>query len=248
MLNIILSLRDFIGYLDIAVILLLILSLIIGFLVGFARIVIKIANWVCGILISLIFCSRFAKVLGLLFRKPIYNHFYNKVSSSETIQNITSETTAQEGLQSALHDLGLPSWLAKFISKSFSGEAIGDVADTICDTIAKGITNAILMIMSFLILWIGISIIILLIKLHIEDLRENRGFRIVDGIFGSILGIIIMFMTLEIIFYIFTLADASDSFMNFLNIDMRLESGKGFGLARWFYKRNFIKAFLDLFF
>jgi len=248
MLNIILSLQNYIGYLDIAVIILLILGLLIGFLIGFARILIKFANWVSGILISLVFCSKFAKILGYLFKKPLYNHFYNKVSSSDTIQTLTDETTAQEGLQSALHELGLPNWLAKFISSGFSSDAIDSAADAICDTIASGITKSILYIMSFLILWIGVTVVILLIKIHIEDLRENRGFRIVDGIFGSILGIIIMFIILEVGFYILTLADASNKVMTFLETDLRLSSGKGFGLARWFYNKNWIKAFLDLFF
>lgn len=248
MLNIILSLRNYIGYLDIAVIIFLILGLLIGFLVGFARIVIKFANWISGILISLVFCSRFATVLGYLFKKPLYHHFYNKVASSDTIKALTDETTAQEGLKMALHELGLPNWLAKFISQGFSSDAIDSAADVICDTIASGITKSILYIMSFLILWIGVSVIILLIKIHIEDLRENRGFRIVDGIFGSILGIIIIFIVLEIGFYILTLADASDKVMSFLETDLRLSSRKGVGLARWFYNKNWIKAFLDLFF
>ena len=248
MLNTLFSMQSVIGYLDIIVIALLALSLLIGFLIGASRILIKIANWISGLLISLIFCSRFAKVLGVLFRKPIYNHFYKKLEASDTIQSITAETEASDGLSGALHDLGLPKWLANFISKGYDGESVDDIADSICDTIASGITKSILLILSFVILWVGVSIIILLIKIHIDDLRDNRGFRTVDGIFGMILGAIIIFMFLQVAFYVLTLIDSSSAVKNFLEKDLRLTTKKGFGLARWFYKKNWIKAFLDLFF
>jgi uncharacterized membrane protein required for colicin V production len=248
MLNIIFSIQKYIGILDIIVIVLLIVGLLLGFIIGFSRILIKIANWICGMFVSLILCAKFAKVLKWIFGDPIYNHFYKKVMNTESLQNLTGSETAQEGLAAVLKDLGIPGWLSKFISKGFSGESTASIAESISDTIASGITKAILLILSFVILWVGLSLIILLIKLHIEDLRENHTFMVIDGMLGSILGIIVMFFILEIVFYIVTLADASNNVMNFLNRDMRLETYSGFGLARWFYSHNWIKAFLDLFF
>ncbi len=248
MLNIVFSIQKYIGVLDIIVLVLLIVGLLLGFIIGFSRILIKIANWICGMFISLILCAKFANVLKWIFGDPLYNHFYKKVMNTETLQNLTGSETAQEGLTSTLKDLGIPGWLSKFISKGFSGESTTNIAETISDSIASGITKAILLVISFFILWIGLSLIILLIKLHIEDLRENHAFMVIDGIFGSILGIIVIFFVLEIVFYIITLLDASHTIMDFLNRDMRLDTYSGFGLARWFYKHNWIKAFLDLFF
>ncbi len=248
MANILFSIQNYIGYLDIAIIALAIVGVALGFIVGFGRIFIKIASWLGGLIFSLIFCSGFSKLLNKLFGTGVYNHFYNKIAKSDTIANLSSEATAKEGLEQALKEMGIPKFLRGMLSNNLSSDSIKDVADNICNAFATSITKIIFIVISFFVLWFGIAIILFLVKLHVEDLREYKWFRIIDGIFGIAVACTFVFVFLEIAGFILTLADSSNSIMNFLTKDMRLEKESGVPIARWFYKNNWIKAFFNLFF
>ncbi len=243
-----LSIQNYIGYIDIAIIILFLIGLMIGYLVGFGRILIKVASWFGGLIISLIFCNGFANLLNKLFGKGVYNHFYNKIGSSEAIKNLSEEATAKEGLNAALKEMGIPKFLRGMLSNNLSTDSIKSVADNICDAFASSITKIIFIIISFFILWIGVGLILFLIKLHVEDLRDYKWFRVVDGVFGVVVGFALVFVVIQILGYILTLADSVDAIMNFITKDMRLENKSGVPIARWFYANNWIKAFLNLFF
>ncbi len=248
MINILFSIQNYIGYLDIAIIVLFLIGIALGFIVGFGRILLKVASWFGGFIFSLIFCSGFSNLLNKLFGKGVYNHFYKKIASSDAIVNLSEESTAKEGLETALKEMGIPKFLRGILSNNLSSDSIKGVADNICNAFASSITKIIFLVIAFFVLWIGIGIILFLIKLHIEDLRDYKWFRIIDGLIGILVACALVFVIVEIGGFILTLIDSSSSVKNFLTTDMRLEKTSGVPIARWFYKNNWIKAFLDLFF
>lgn len=241
------SIQRFIGIMDISVIILFLVAILIGALIGFFKVILKIANVLCGFIFSLVFAERFSRFLGLFLRKPIYNHFYSKVSNSSALSGVDETGDAKEQLADVLSNYGLPKVLSKFISKYYSPSDASNVKHAICNSMASGITKVILTVLAFFILWIGLTIIFFILKKTIDGLRKNEGFRWFDGIMGSILMVFIFFVIIEIIFFVFTFAD-SGKIYNFFELDMRLGSHKGFPLARWFYEKNLVKAFMDMFF
>ena len=241
------SMQRFLGIIDISVIVLFLVAILIGSLVGFFKVILKIANVVCGFIFSLVFAERFSRFIGIFIRKPIYNHFYDKVANSKALSSVDESGDAKEQLAEVLSNYGLPKMLAKFISKYYSPSDASDVKHAICNSMASGITKVILTVIAFFILWIGLTIIFFILKKTIDRLRKNEGFKWFDGIMGALLMMFIFFIVIEIVFYIFTFVDSGKVY-NFFRLDMRLGTHKGMPLARWFYEKNLIIAFMDMFF
>lgn len=241
------TMQKFIGIFDISIIILFLIAILIGILVGFFRMVIKVANVLCGFIFSLVFASKFSKVIGIFIRKPIYKHYYNKVASSKALSSIDETGDAQAEFVKALDNYNLPHAISKFIAKHYAPDNAADIKDSICSSIASGITKVILTVIAFFILWIGLSILFFILRKMVDGFRENKGFRIVDGTLGVILALLLCFVLVELLMYGFTYAD-SGKLYNFLSRDMRLETHKGIPIARWFYNKNLVRGFMDMIF
>lgn len=242
------SMQKYIGVFDLIIIGLLLVFLAIGILVGFFRIALKVANFVFGFFFSAVFASKFATFLGVFIRKPIYKHFYAKVGASKAMSSITEGMTANEALADVLKNYGLQKSIANYIAKNFKFKEADDVRHAICSAMASGITRFILIIISFFVLWIGLSVLFFFVRKFIVDLRENTGFKVFDGILGAILAIFLWFIFTEIMMFVVSLSSVNNSVALFVGRDMRLSTYRGFGLARWFYNKNLLKAFWDMIF
>lgn len=240
--------QSFIGYIDISIILIVLIMLFIGWHFGFFNKLLKIANWLCGLIFSFVFCTKFADFLSLFMKEPIYNHFYNKVWSSDMLQNLTSEADAQSQVQAILQDSGVPKFLAKFFAKKITIDDVSLFKEQIAAGFGNSVSRIILVVLSFVILFIGITIIIFILKKILQAFRENKGFRIADGILGVIFYAALSFVVITILMAIARGLGNIDSIYSFFNKDMRLESLSGVPIARYFYTKNLLINLINLIF
>lgn len=249
-LTIFLGFQKYFGFFDIIIILSFIGALILGYKKGFLEKFLNIANALCGFFAALVFSRGFAKVLSRWFYNPIYKKIFSNVQNSKGLANIQTIDNTQAGVKQALEQMGIPKFLSGIISKNVEMENIENIKTLIAKSISDVVTDVILVIIAFLFILIGVSLLVKVLKLLVKALRQSRGFKVADGILGVILYVFLDFVFLTVVFFVMSLVyqmAGLDSYNSFLINDMRLGTNKGLGIARWFYEDNIIGIFISLF-
>ena len=146
--------------------------------------------------------------------------------------------------------VGLPEFMADLFAKVLSVE--GDV-QTICIEISEYISNIAMNIISFLIIFVGSSVLILLLKLIANSLRKVKVVRVIDGILGATLYFTIFILFVYVAFtFIQVFMDKAwfATAKDFLIIDMQLPvNGEEtpFRLSRYLYDNNVLYKLIELF-
>lgn len=246
---------QYIGIVDIVIIIGLIITIIIGTKKGFLLKALSISKKLCGIVVALAFCVRFANsVLYPWFGNNMQSFFYSNIMSNESFAQITT----QEQAISTLKSLGIPNFISQIILNT-QDINVGELAQNIATNLACFATTTILIIISFFILWIGTKIIFVIFKLLAKLLRTSKIVRVFDGILGIVLYAIMYYAILQIIFFVviilFNKAGWSN-FNTFVTYDIKgLTSGLGegykdasFRLSAWIYSNNFLGNLIGLLF
>ena len=232
----------FCGITDIILVLLFIIALIIGAKKGFMTKFISLSSGLVGLVIAILFCSRFANMLiaNEVFYPSIENNIYNNILSSGMI-NETSNAS------DILQALGFPGIIADYIgSKIQSDLGVTNLAVSLASETAK----LFMVIISFAILLIGCWVLTFILKILIKLLRNSLIIRIADGFLGVILYGFLSIILIYILFFVLSLIiqiPALDGFKNFMTVDMQLDTDK-FRLSKYFYENNILINFFRLFF
>ncbi len=238
------AMQHFIGYFDIGIILLFIMAIVLGIIFGFFNGVLKIANFFFALAVSWMLAKPFSKLLGLFIRKPIKGHFYSKAYNSDTLSKLEESADPDDALKKELSNY--PKFIARYIRKIFKVEDGETIRSSIANSISSGITRIILIAIAFVVLLVLILITVAILKRTVVGLREEkRGFKIFDNIVGCLFNIALMFCIITIVVYVCSKIGPAN---RFLIRDMRIESGKGIGIGRLFYKHNLLGNVLGLFF
>lgn len=240
--------QSFIGYIDIGIIVFALIMLIIGWKCGFLNVLLKIANFLCSLIMSFVLCPKFADFLGLFFKEPIYNHYYNKVWASEKLQALTSEADAQGQIQAVLQDSGVPKFIAKILSKQITVDDMETFKEQIASGFGNTVSKIILTVIAFFVLLIGLTIIFFILKKILNKFRENKAFKYIDGTLGLIFYTVLAFAIVTILMAIAHGIANIDSVNAFFIKDMRLETGGGVPIARYFYEKNLLINIINLLF
>jgi uncharacterized membrane protein required for colicin V production len=235
---------QYVGIVDIVLIIGLIILMIVGFKKGFLLKSISLANWLFGFIFALLFCVRFANdVLYNWFGTDIEQNFYNNIMANDKFNDITSESSGV----SVLEGLGIPGFVARMVSSNVSGE---DIASQIAANLAAWTTNIILIVVSFLILFFGTTVICFILKLFAKLLRQSKFVRVLDGILGIFLYIVLYYIFLQIIFFVLILIyhkAGLAGYNEFIDYDIRGITA-GFRLTRWLFENNILGNFIGLLF
>ncbi len=232
---------NYVSVISIVVILLLILFTILGYKHGFMKKFLSLANSLCGFLFSVLFCSKFSdSVIHRFFGDNFTTIFENNIKESEIYQNaITNGETGSKFLES----LGLPSFIANNIPLEFD-------VNGVVTSVAENMSKIVCVIISFLCLFIGTTILVFVLKLVVGVLRSNIIIRIVDGIFGILLYDILFYIGLCLVFLVISLvvsSNASEAFNQFISNDLQLQND-AFRISKYLYNNNIIGNFLRMFF
>lgn len=229
------------GIVDIIMVLGAIIMLIVGFKKGFVTKILSIAS----IILILIFSFFFAPSLTGYLKE--WNIIYPNIL--ESITNNINANLADKGVPADAPTktlvavfLGVPEWIAQFVV-NFMGNNIpsetSELVNAVADTLTKWTCNVI----SFFIIALGIVILIGIVKLIAAIFRQNKAFRIVDGIFGVILYELIYVAILCVIFLIlhFLYKNNVPGVTEFIKVDFQMETD-AFRVSKWFMENNVLKT------
>lgn len=242
------------GIIDIIIVILFITAIILGYKKGFMEKFINIANSLCGLVFSVIFAGKFAKWVGPLFLNDLIQpKIYDNVIKSEQLQMISDASNAQEGIVAALNELGLPNFLSEIVAKAvgsnFSDSALS-LQDSIATAISGQITSFVVVIISFIILFFGVTLLCFLLKIILKVLRTSTLIRVVDGLMGVIFNSFILLIIIYIVFIgvsVMINIPAFSSFKDFIMIDMQL-GNDNFRISKYLYENNIIGNIFKIFF
>lgn len=240
----------FCGIIDIVLVIGILIFIIIGFKKGFIKKVISLAGILVILVFSLVYCGQFAQFL--IQHDVIYPDIFDKINTNILTnlegKDIPGDATVMEVL---VDGLNVPKFIATLIKNGVEsqGSAMPSVNE-MASSIAQYLSTAIMNIISFLILALGIFIITLILKLIASALRTNKLIRFVDGLLGALLYVTIFAGFVCVVFCVISYFMDQEWFSGakaWLEVDMQLNTDK-FRLSKMVYNGNILKRFLELFF
>ncbi len=219
----------FIGIIDIVIILIGILMIIIGYKKGFMNKALSIVGAIVLFAFAIFYSSQLAGVFkssGLIYN-GLYTSFLGKI---EPNLNDSFAVTLEKGF-------GIPSFLATILSFLMGNPAKGLTAEEYADIVA---TKTVVLI-SFLILFIGGIIILIILKAITKSLREQQVIKVIDGIFGIFLYLTIYAAVILLFFFIIDIIykNTTGGFHDWLAVDLALNDPSKFRIGKYFFENNF---------
>ena len=243
------------SFTDVIIVFACIIMIIIGFKKGFLIKMLEISRKFCGLIVALLFCVKFANALLYpWFGEKMTTYFYNNIMSNESFAAIADKESAI----STLKTLGIPEFISTFIINSQNIDT-ATLSQNIANNLAVLVTTAILVVLAFIILWIGTKIVFWILKLLAKLLRTSIAVKIIDGILGIVLQLIIFYVILQILtFIVIIIASKANiaGFNQFVTYDiLGLTSGlgegyrdRGYSISGWLYQNNFLGNLIGLLF
>lgn len=230
------------GVIDIVIIILFLLSALLGFKKGFMKKALGMVGVIVGLVVAFVFCESFAgwlKETGL-----IYDNIYESIFTNAN--NAIAEagggaTTVEE----TLVNMGVWKFLAGMIAKNIPESPI-----LLAANIAEYFTGLIMNVIAFAILFVGVLIIALILKIVAAILRGNKVIRVLDGILGIVLYAGICFLIIDFVFMVLRFLYPLEFFgscKEFLDTDMKLLEDT-FRISKYFYMHNPIYSIFNIFF
>ncbi len=243
------------SFIDVIIVVACIIMIVIGFKKGFLIKALEISRKFCGLIVALLFCVKFANALLYpWFGEKMTTYFYNNIMSNESFVAITDKESAI----STLKTFGIPEFISTFIINSQNIDT-ATLCQNIANNLASLVTTAILVVLAFIILWIGTKIVFWILKLLAKLLRTSVAVKVVDGILGIVLQLIIFYIILQILtFVVIIIANKANiaGFNQFVTYDiLGLTSGlgegyknRGYSISGWLYQNNFLGNLIGLLF
>ncbi|MGM9969263.1 MAG: CvpA family protein [Anaeroplasma sp.] len=234
----------FFGVVDIILLVFAIVFMAIGYKKGFMKKVLSFFGIIAILIFSFIYCGQFSQFMihNNIIYPAINGNIVNNIESY-MVSNGISELTVSEVLSKALN---IPDFIANMIVNAIGNPEPSEVITSVANYLSTTLMN----IISFFILFIGLIIILGLLKLITNVLRTNVLIRVTDGILGILLYIAIYAVIVSIAFYILSLLMNQEWFSgakSWLEVDMQLNTDE-FRLSKTIYNGNIIKALLDMIF
>ena len=243
----------FIGVIDIVLILLAILTAVIGFKRGFMKKALGIIGIVAVIVFAVMFAGHLADWLTSVKMPPseaLYNHYYEKAMTN--LASGIEHKGDNESVNAIASLLSVPYWIAWVVHALLGKPEIA--GDAVAVLVATKITHFIMTVIAFFIIVIGVLIVIGILKLIANALRESAFIRVVDGFLGILLYLAMLAAALCVVLMIFRFIfeknpdiQNTSSFMGWIYDDLHLGDDK-FRITKALYNNNVIYNLVHLFF
>lgn len=238
------NILDYISIVDIVLVIVMLITIIVGYKKGFMKSVLSLFGFFVILIFSFMFASQLASIM-------IENNTFGISGNinSTIVGNINNkmlefgeDATVQTVLEQGLGIISPFSWLiANMIGVASASDLITATAD--------GLTRVCMNVIGFAIIFIGSFIILLILKLFANGLRNSKFIRFVDGLLGIVLATVIV---MAVVLGLFALMKA---FMDqewfsgakaWLTSDMKLDSDT-FSISKFIYNNNFIVNLVSMF-
>ena len=227
------------NYIDLAILIVVAVFVLIGLSRGFLHSVISLLGTLVAFLAGLFLAQVVANMLGGLFGlKDSLGEALKGLFSGELL-NTPISASDPESLQAALRALGLPPFLVAPIASAVAAAIPAGMAEfTLASYIGPMVGNAILWVVSFLIIFFGIKLVALIFEKILKNLLANRTLRATDrilgGAFGAAKAILLVFCLLAVLTFLLPMESMAP-------IRKSLADA---GIGRAMYENNFILNFL----
>lgn len=245
---------QFFGVTDISIVVLFLIALFVGYKTGFLQQFIKIASSVFGLFTAFVFAKPLAAEIGPKWLNALIQpNIYDNVMKSDALSSIDTSQSLTSALSASISDLGFPQFLADIIAAGVDPAAASNTVEQMKDSIATGIsatlTEIAVIVISFLFLLFGTTILFWILKIIVKFFRENKFIRVVDGmlglIFSGVICILIIYVLLLVVGFLMPL-DTFSEFNDFMTIDMQL-GNSSFRLSKYLYNNNIIGNIIKIF-
>ncbi len=235
----------FCGVVDIVLVVLALLMAIIGFKQGFMKKLLSHIGILAIILFSIFFAGQFAQMLihNEIIYPTLLETFTNNINNAVAQNGIPEGATASEALAQLL---AIPGFLADILANGMGNPAVTDLVSTTANYLAELSMNAI----SFGILFVGLLLVMGILKLIVSGLRKSGLVRFLDGLLGIIYYVALYAIIITVLFYVLSLVMDMEWFApakDFLVVDMQLDNPDAFRVSKALYEANFLKRILALF-
>ena len=165
------------GLLDIIIVVLGLIVILLGYRKGFLKKVLSVVGFFAIAILSFVYCKQFATFLiqkDFIYPEiynPIYNHLLNQTLEAGLTPNSTLSDLLTIGL-------GLPDVMARIFANVLN--VSGDI-NQICAGISQYLSTIAMNIISFLIILVGASIVVLILKIIADAARKVKVVRVIDG-------------------------------------------------------------------
>ena len=233
----------FFGIIDAVVIVLALLFMFIGYKRGFMNKMITIICVLVIIGLSIALCGHMAEMMrdNHIFYDGIYKDIEQKVAAA--IAEAGEDATVKQAVAKAIH---MPEWIASLFVLSIQNE----LAANYQAIISEKVSMLLMKIIAFGILFAAMIIVMIILKVIANALRENKFVRVVDGIFGIALYLLIYVMIVSVFFFVLNILvekEVISSTTGFIAEDLQLMDTSKFSMSRWLLKGNLISSIREVF-
>ena len=106
---------------------------------------------------------------------------------------------------------------------------------------AEIVATKTVVLISFLILFIGGLIVLIILKAITKSLREQKVVKVIDGIFGIFLYLTIYAAVILLVFFVLDIVykNTTGGFHDWLAVDLALNDPSKFRIGKYFFQNNF---------
>lgn len=225
------------GLIDILIIVVGLLVMVVGYLRGFMNKAISIVGLVVIFAFSIFFCTQLAgffKSTGWIY-DGLYSQMAKKVDGHLEVRFAVTVEKA----------FNIHPAIATVIAFVFGNPAKNMTVEETADVLAFKST----VIISFLIIFVILSIGLLVVKIFADKLRQKEAFRKIDGIFGIFLYLVLYAITLILIFFVLDLVykyGGLEDFNHWLEVDLALNSNQ-FRIGKNLLVNNYLAMLINIF-
>ena len=237
------------GLLDIIIVVLGLIFIILGYRKGFIKKILSIVGFFVISILAFVYCKQLA--VFLTSKNIIYPNIYEPILGHLLAESVKEGLSPSSSLSDFLTiGLGLPAPMSQIFAKVLN---ISGNLEEVCMGISQYLSNIAMNVISFLIILVGVSVIILLLKIITNAIRKVKIVRMIDGVMGAILYFTFFLLAVYVCFTFVQMFMEQPWFIeakNFLIIDMQLPvNGEEmpFRLSKFIYNNNVLYKLIEMF-
>ena len=233
----------FFGIIDAVVFLLGLIFLFVGYKKGFMGKMITIICVLVLLGLSITLCGHLAEMFK--DNHIFYDGIYDSINASlnDAIKEAGENATVKQAVAKALN---IPEWIAALFVLSSQNE----LAASMVNPLSEKLTMFLLKLIAFGILFVGMILVMIILKIIAKALRENKFVKVVDGLFGMALYLFIYLLIISVFFFVLDILvekEVISSTTGFIAEDLQLMDTTKFSMSRWLLKGNLISSIRQVF-
>ena len=228
---------------------LLVAFIVIGIVRGFLFSLLSLAGFLIAVACAFLLSKPIGDALtnssiGTSMQGSIYDWILTK---SNYAAYPLSQELAKEMLPEMLNEIGIPNFLNSFII-SLILPYIPEVAtEPIGQYIAHGVANIALVVISFLVLLIVFSIVLLFLKRFAKGVNKIPVVGLVNRLLGAVFGLAIGVVFLIVVSYGLNFVALIPGANEWLVSELRLTDSSSWSFAKMLYEQNVIGTLIQLY-